>query len=267
MLIFPQLSTGALVQYPIRKTRLERTILNISEDGRSTAFSDSFAKVIHWDLSYRGLTDAEVLSLVSFYEACEGPLQSFLFFDVSENLLSYSEDYTQPVWVLNSLVAMESGIDDPFGTARASRLTNTSGGNLTITQTAGVPGIINTAFSAYLRAKGPLNGVGLARTDGSTNTFVPLQPSTSWTRFSLNTAFASSISMTSDFSIAIPPGASLDLFGLQVDAQPFPGKYVTSVAETGVFPSARFDSNKVNVIATDVGQSSIKLSICSKASA
>ena len=269
MLIFPQLSTGASAQYPIVKRRSERTILNLSEDGRITTLGDPNAKQLHWDLTFEGLTDQEMLGIAAFFQLCEGPLQPFLFLDATQNLFAYSEDYTQPAWVYNPLLTLTTGIDDPFGTNRASRLTNTSQAVLTITQTVGVPGSVECALSAYLRS-GPgmtvADSVPMTRTDGSTIAIQTVQPDGLWQRFSLSTLFASSISTSCDFSIGVPSGASLDLFGLQVDAQPLPGKYVQSTSETGVFPEARFESNSVSVISTGPGQSSLKVSVMSKAS-
>ncbi len=264
MLIFPQLSTFASVQYPIQKQRSERTIVNLSEDGRLITLADTFASEVRWTLKFNGLTDQEALNLTSFFDLCEGSLQPFLFLDPTENLLSYSEDLTQPSWQLSSLLTLTHQIDDPFGTDRATRVLNNSLAALTITQTVAIPGSIYCAFSVYLRSQ--YAGFQLIRDDGSNSVPLPVSPTPSWQRFSLNTAYASSISTSCDFSISIPPGVSLDVFGLQLDAQPFPGTYVTSLQENGVYPGARFDTNQLTVVGTGPGQSNLQMSILSKAS-
>lgn len=265
MLIFPQLSTGALAQYPIQKERIERSIINVSEDGNVTALYDQYACQIRWALSYEDLSDSESTSLTLFFQQCEGRLQSFLFLDPTENLFAYSEDLSESCWVYNSLLTVTPGIVDPFGTTRASRLTNTSQGTLTLIQTVPLPGTVWCAFSVYMQAVTPGVTIQLTRTDRSTVDAASYQPEATWVRFSLGNFFASSISTSCDFSITIPSGASVNIFGFQLDAQPSPATYVLSTNETGVYPNCRFDIDALGVSATAPGRSSVQMSILSKA--
>jgi hypothetical protein len=262
MLLFPQLSTGATAQYPIRRRRSERTILNLSDDGSVIALWDQSASQVKWDLQYTGLTDAEVANLVSFYELCEGPLQSFLFLDPASNLFSYSEDFTQPAWQANSLLALTAGFNDPYNTNRATQVWNTSLGELSLTQTVEIPGSVSSAFSVYARANQPSNAT-LTKTDGSTLQSTVLQVSSAWTRFSLNSAFASSISTSCNFSILLQPGQSIDLFGFQLEPQPLPGTYIMNSSQTGLYPNTRFNGNGITVVSTGPGESSLAISLIS----
>ena len=159
-----------------------------------------------------------------------------------------------------------TGIGDPLGTTRASRFTNTSSGTLTITQTVPVPGFVTCAFSAFLRASSGGSGFAMVRTDGSTTTTDPVSPGGVWSRFSLGSTYASSISTSCDFSLVVPSGTTVDVFGMQVEAQPSAGLYVVSTSETAVYPNSRFDSNELKVTGTGPNQSSIQFSIFSKAS-
>jgi hypothetical protein len=265
VLVFPQLSTGASVQYPVRRRRLERTIVNASMDGRVIALADEYCKQIQWDFRLDGLTDQEAQNYVSFYELCEGCLQSFLFPDPIANLLLYSEDLTQTAWQLSSLLAASAGIDDPYGTARATRLTNSTGAALTVTQTVALPGSVTAAFSVFLRAAQPA-GFQVTRTDGSTVSSHSPAVSGSWNRFVVSSLFASSTSSSSDFAVSIPAGASLDVFGFQVDAQPAAATYVISTSESGIYPAARFAMNSLAMTVTGPGESSVQMSILSKSS-
>ena len=268
MLTFPQLSTGALAQYPVSKRRSERTILNISADGRLTTLSDLNGRQIRWSLTFQNLTDMESANMVAFYESCEGCLQPFLFLDPTCNLFAYSEDFTQPVWTMNSFVTVAANVDDPFGTTRASQITNNSAAALNVTQTVGVPGTVQCTFSIYLRLRQGSSMVGflLTKTDGSTIQTVVPNVTSSWSRFSLSSAFASSISDSCEFSVTLPAGAVLDVFGAQLDAQPAAGKYISTTSETGVFPNARFDSQALTVVSTSPGQGTISVSIVSESS-
>lgn len=263
MLVFPQLSTGATAQYPIRRHRSERAVFNISEDGSVIALWDQAAGQVKWNLSFTGLTDQEIADLSSFHELCEGPLQPFLFLDPTSNLLAYSESFTQPVWQANSLLSFTPGITDPYGTTRATKLQNNSLGNLSLTQTCTVPGYTNCVLSVYARSDGPSSGVSITRSDGSTVESTPLEIGPSWLRFSLSSAFASSISNSCEFSITIPPGETMDLFGFQLEAQPIAGTYLMTSAQAGVFPNTRFDGNQIVVTATGLGESSLSISLLS----
>ena len=262
MLIFPQLSTGSTAQYPLRRRRSERAVLTISEDGSVIALWDESASQVKWDLQFVGLTDLEVDNVTSFFELCEGPLQPFLFLDPAANLLTFSEDFSQPVWQANTLLSLTTGIEDPYNTTRASRVTNNSLGGLSLTQTLAIPGSISCAFSVYARTSGA-SGATLTRSDASNSESSLLQPGPFWTRFSLNTAFSSSQSPASNFSLDLPAGQTIDLFGFQVEPQPMPGKYVMTSAYAGIYPGSRFDGNQVVVTATGPGQSSLAISLVS----
>jgi hypothetical protein len=262
MLVFPQLVTGATAQYPIRRRRSERAILNLSQDGSVIALWDESASQVKWDLRFAGLTDLEVSNFTSFYELCEGSLQSFLFLDPAANLFAYSEDFTQPAWQRNTLLSITAGIEDPYGTTRASQLTNNSLGALSITQTLQIPGFTACALSVYASSSASVP-LTLTRSDGSNVESILLQTTPAWTRFSLNTAFASSISTSCDFSLELPAGAAIDIFGFQVEPQPMPGTYVMTSAYTGIYPNTRFDANPITVTATAPGESSLSVSLLS----
>ena len=262
MRVFPQISTGAMAQYPIRRRRSERAILNLSEDGTVIALWDESASQVKWDLRFSGLTDQETANITSFYEMCEGPLQPFLFLDPAANLFTYSEDFTQPVWQESTLLSLAPGITDPYNTSRATGVTNNSLADLSLTQTSAIPGSVTCAFSVYARSDQPTTLV-LTRTDGSTVESLSIQLSAVWTRYSLNTSFASSISLSCDFSAALGPGQTVDLFGFQLEPQPLPGLYVMSAASAGIYPNSRFDAQQITAISTGPGESSLAVSILS----
>jgi len=264
MLVFPQLSSGASVQYPAKVARRERTVLNVTLDDRAIALYDLNAAQIRWDLAFQNLSDNEANTLLTFFQSCEGPLQPFLFCDPTSNLMSFSEDYSQSVWQGSALLSLNPGQPDPFGTNRATLVTNTSSAPLTLTQTVAVPGTLTCAFSVYLQGL-QMSGVQLIRTDGTTSAAQSVSPSPGWVRAYLQSTFAASQSASCDFSLVMPPGASLTVFGFQLDAQPMPGTYVGSTLQSGVYPACRFDSDSVTVTATAPGQNNVHLAILSKA--
>ena len=71
MLYYPQLSTGTLAQYPLRKTVLKRTIVNDCLDSRTVKLADVPAGLVQWQLNYSGLTEVEWNALKALFLAAD----------------------------------------------------------------------------------------------------------------------------------------------------------------------------------------------------
>ena len=263
MLVFPQLLTGSVTQYPIRKVRLERTVINRLEGGDYFGLPDPNAGLIRWELRFEALADAEVQQLTDFYQACEGALQTFTFLDPFSNLFVFSEDQTQPAWQRNQLLQLGSGLLDALGGSNGHRLTNTAEATLAITQTVPLPGSITCAFSVYMRAASPVT-CSLARIDGSTVRTIQVQLTPTWNRYFLTSVFPSSISTHCDFSLSIPSGQTIEVFGFQLDAQPYPGQYVSTLSQSGVYPQSRFGQDELVIVSTGPDQSHAATSVVSR---
>src|SRR4051794_20474681 len=123
-LFYPQLTSGALAQYPLRKTRIARTIKNILPDGNMIVLPDSGARRTIWQLQYSNLSFADIQALQSHFKACKGPLSAFTFIDPTGNMLVSSTDLTTAVWQKSSLLQIQTGTTDPFGGTTAQTITN-----------------------------------------------------------------------------------------------------------------------------------------------
>lgn len=266
MLFFPQLATGALAQYPLFKQRIERTVQNIAEDGSVISLYDIYAPQVRWTLDYEYITDVEADTITSFFASCEGSLQPFLFVDPTANLLLFNEDLTQSCWVFNRLLQLSAGIADPMGGAAAIQVVNSSETSLPVTQSVSIPGQYTCAFSAYLRSSSVSCTVTLSRSDGNNTASQSASPSSVWTRFYLSSTFASSESTLCEFSLGVSGESTVDVFGLQVDAQPQPGTYLPTTSTNATYPSARFDMNQVRVVSTGASQNNLRVIILSRAS-
>jgi hypothetical protein len=55
------------------------------------------------------------------------------------------------------------------------------------------------------------------------------------------------------FGLAIAPGITVQVCGMQVEAQPAAGVYKSTAATSGVFTNSRLDQDSMNVTATDAG--------------
>ena len=114
MATYPQLETGALTQFPIRKRRRARTVTNAAADGSSIKLADPAGEVTEWRLDYAELTDAEAAALQQFFEAAEGMLNGFTFLDPTANLLAWSGKLDEEVWERDPLLSATSFAVPPY---------------------------------------------------------------------------------------------------------------------------------------------------------
>src|SRR5689334_1734283 len=122
MAVYPQLGSGALGQFPVRKRRRMRTVFNRASDGRTVRLQDLAGEVTEWQLGYTELNDAEAAALRAFFEECEGSLRGFTFLDPSDNLLAWSEKLDEAAWTREPYLTVTADVADPVGGTRASRL-------------------------------------------------------------------------------------------------------------------------------------------------
>src|ERR1700761_4806918 len=97
-LFFPQLSSGAMVQYPVRKTIVSRNIQNLLPDGSVIAFADPDGWMLNWQLSYNELGSSDIGLIQAHFANCAGPFKAFTFIDPTNNMLVSSEDLTNAAW-------------------------------------------------------------------------------------------------------------------------------------------------------------------------
>src|ERR1700693_2641509 len=140
MAIYPQLSSGAISQFPLQKTRRRRAVVNAAADGTTVKLADPAGETVEWQLQYAGLSDAELAALQQFFTESEGSLNGFTFLDPAGNLLSWSDHLDNEAWSTGPFLAITGGEADPRGGLNAWHLANASAGAQSISQTLGVPG-------------------------------------------------------------------------------------------------------------------------------
>jgi hypothetical protein len=247
MIAYPQLANGAVSQYPLRKTRRQRTVVNRAADGSSIRLADPTAEVGEWLLRYAELSDDELAALQQFFISAGGSLNGFTFLDPSANLLAWSEDLTNAVW--------QKG---PFLSATAGtgfwNLSNAGGGPQALSQTISGPGDYLYCFSVYARSAAQLQVTMILGTTRSTQSV-----SDNWSRLVLSgkgEAGAESV----NFGLEITAGSSLDIRGLQVEAQPGASVYKIS-NNGGVYEDARFGDDALTVVTTGPNRHSCTVKI------
>jgi hypothetical protein len=241
MLAFPQLSSGAAAQYPIKKHCAQRTILNALTDGHTVTLADAGAALSQWQLAYQNLADAELDILQQFFATCEGQLTAFTFLDPLANLLAWSEALDQAVWEASTLLQMTTGIADPTGGSAATRLTNPTGADLTLQQTLNAPGWFSYCFSLYVRGQSGTS-VSLFIQGGTASTNRSYVPSAAWNRIQLSGSLdTTAVSLSA--GVVIPAGQAVDVFGLQLEPQPAASIYKRSLSASGVYANAHFGAD------------------------
>lgn len=239
MRTYPQLSSGAVVQFPFRATSRRRTVVNELPDGRLVQFQDWTAAQTAWRIEYEDLSTAEWEAIRGLHEEMRGRLRTFVFFDPSSNLLAWSEEFERVVWVKDPFLGVTNGVSDPLGGTNARLLTNSSVTNQRIMQRVAIPSSYVTAFSVWLRSDSPQMATLFRATEHK-----EIRISADWRRVELSGPGGGASSET-DFGVEIPGGATVTAFGAQLDAQPVPSDYKRSEDRSGIFPKTRFASDRL----------------------
>ncbi len=247
MLYFPQLLSGAAAQYPFSKLRISRTILARLPGGATSKLSDPGGARVRWRLNFQGLTDAERAKLETFFESAEGRLKPFVFLDPTDNLLAWSEDPAAGVWVKGPLLEISMGVADPWDGSRAIRIHNAGNAEQSIDQTLAVPGWFRYCLSAYVRSDQP-GLVRLRRTSSASNHSLPFETGSAWRRAAQGFE-ENNTDESTGFGIGLAGGATADVYGLQVEAQPGVSSYRRTLARSGVYPHARFEDDFLSMTA------------------
>jgi hypothetical protein len=253
MSVFPQLTSGTLSQFPLRKQHQARTVINNLADGSSVKLADVTGGYAGWQLGYVGLSDAETASLQQFFESCEGSLNGFAFVDPAGNLLAWSEDLTNSAWQADPLVTVTGGVADPLGGKQGFNLANSGAAAQGVSQTLNAPAGYVYSLSVYAQASA---AGALILSIGAQSKSIAI--GSGWTRVSFTAsgdANASSIA----FAIRCAPG-TVDIFGPQVEAQGAPSAYKRG-STGGVYQNARFQDDSLSCISTAPNQNSVTMNI------
>lgn len=261
MLYYPQLSTGAVAQFPVRRGTSMRTVANQLPSGFTIRMEDTGAQKAAWQLRYSDLTDSERSSIESLFETAEGQLNTFTFLDPTDNLLMWSEDWTQTVWTADPLLQVSSGVQDPLGGSAAMQLTNTAQTTQQIVQNTGGSSSFLYCFSLYVRSSSPAT-IQLVVTATGQTLLTAVATGSAWARVTTSGSLSVSEDAVS-FGVQLPAGVQVDTFGAQVEAQPGAGLYKKTIDRGGVYPSTRFSSDLLTFTATAPNQNSCQIDLIS----
>lgn len=244
-LVYPQ-----LMQYPVVKRRKMRTVLNRSADGRTISLADAAGESTEWQLQYAGLSDSELETLEQFFAAAEGTLNGFTFLDPEANLLAYSGVLDNPAWAAGPKLTVT-------GERGFYTLQNTAAAAQSISQTLGAaPAEYVYCLSATVRATPPASGSGTA---GITMMIGSGQSArtvgTEWERI----VFAATAD-TAAFGLEFGAGVSVDVSGIQVEAQPGASVY-RATTTGGVYAGARLGTDQLQILTSGVNRHGCQVTV------
>lgn len=245
MIFYPQLQTGAPAQFPLEKTVTLRTATCEFVDGSVMRAADPGARAVRWKLTYKGLTDIEWARLESFFQDVRGRLSSFCFLDPFDNLLSWSADPTKPVWTVAPAIQMTMGAGDSLGGSTGVVITNNGATTQRISQRLDAPASYQFSWSAYFRDSPP-SGVKLLVESSNGGVWMDVPSRAGWNRVAMPCSIAGDAESIV-FGIDLSAGASVNVCGMQVDAQPNPSKMRTTLARSGVYSHSRFDQDELTL--------------------
>ena len=239
-LIFPQLSSGAMAQYPIRKRSTIRTVKNLLADGSMLVAADPGSGQLFWTLNYVDLSTVDMEALLAHFEACNGQLRAFTFLDPTDNLLTYSTDLTQPSWITPAVITIETGLPDPNGGTAAFRLTNTGATAQQISQTIAAPVSFQYCFSLYASLSTIGTCVLSTRSANAQQASVCPVPA-NWSRIATSSALQDTgVGLTVGLGLA--SGQSVSIFGPQLEPQFAPSRFRPTYSNSGLYPNAHWAS-------------------------
>jgi hypothetical protein len=251
-----------MTQYPLRVRESVRTLTNQTADGRRIRYSDSGASTLEWQMSHAALADEEWAAIEALFRECEGRRYSFLFLDPWSNLLAESESFGSSSWTLGPGLGLSGGAPDPEARPRATQVANSAGTLQSITQTILVPAWFQYSFSVYARAASATQLRLIVSTDGAFAERL-FDLSSDWQRYSLFSSMATT-NEAAEVAIQLPAGATVELFGAQLEAQPAPSSYQRTVLRTGWYPEARFAGDTLTQVSTSPSEHSTVVRIITR---
>lgn len=270
------LSTGALLRYAVsRSHRFATRSVTLADLSQQTAGLLA-ASLRGWELDLGMLRDSEREDWLEFFESAQGAKTAFTFVDPLANLLKWSEEFDNAVWVKSNLTAAaDLAAVDPFDLAsgRVQRLTVSATPASMYQEIAVTPSgagssrkhSIEFTLSLWIKlvASGPTSFDISIGDDASESSLLSVTPTATLTRVSLTYRFAAS-------NDASNVRARLDnfsgtgqvlIFGAQLEAVGTVSGYKKTGARSGVVPNCRFAEDEIEFAATKYDHNDMRVTI------
>ena len=244
---FPQLSSGAIVQYSFSKVRSARTVRNVMRDGSLISYPDFGAAQLSWDMTYTGLSQSDIAMLKACFDACTGPLQPLTFIDPTSNAFAWSADLSNSVWEKSALLKVSGSTNDPSGAFDGFTVVNNGQAAEELTQTIAIPSNYQYCFSVYVTSAqaGSLN---LIRRGSGAEQMDTVSVDNTWTRVQ-SSGRLNDGGNTLIIGMNLTPGQSVTIYGPQLEAQAQSSPYRATTAVSGVYPKCYWATEEIAITA------------------
>jgi len=233
--------------FPIKRETRFITQLNRLEDGAEYRLYEQTERLCRWDFDVRNATSEQAAQIEDFFLRVGGRYGAFAFLDPLENLLRWSEDFTQAAWEKSnpSAARLDGQLPDPLGSLGAQRWSNTAAQANSFTQWLEVPAAgLELTASIWAKAAPPCQFALAVLADGAEVFESNIELASGWRRYSLRVAFSGlDPALRVGFRFELPPNTTIDLFGAQLMALPAPGDYTQTTGLSGFHPHCRFASD------------------------
>jgi hypothetical protein len=234
--------------FPIERDERYLTRANRMEDATEYRSPERQTPLFRWQLNLAGMDAAQVQALEAKFNALSGPYGTFVFLDPLENLLLWSEDFSQAAWIQSPPFAFSitGGYPDPLGGNAARLLVNAGGSVGALAQIiAAPPAALPFTGSIWLRSAGGGTAATLSATDAAGESVAAgVAVTTEWKRFTTGGTFsAGNASGQVGLRVELPAGAAIYAFGAQLMALPGPAAYARTAAISGFHPRCRLASD------------------------
>lgn len=257
MRVFPELASGAAAQFPWRRMIRYRSVRNRLPGGDEIDFGDVPYERRSWELPLGDLEDVEWQVVRDFFAETGGRRLPFTFVEPGSNLLAWSDSLGEDVWVKSVALQVSGGVLDPKGGIAATSLSD--GSSWTVSQTVLAPA--SRAFVASAWLKSSSTEVVLKMSDGAGQSKqVAVAADDIWRMYELPWRLTSSADQVV-VDVAGPGGASVTVYGLQVEPQIGRSSYKRTTEQSGIFTNAYFDQDSLIESLTAPNQNSGTLRI------
>lgn len=261
MLYFPQLLTGNVAQFPIQKRLRLRTVSNETLDGTLTTFSDAPFGELSWTLRYSGLTMSERESLETLFRDAEGQLLPFVFIDPTGNMFQWSEKLDNAVWDKSPSLQLSPNSPDPLGGERGTRFVNAAQIEQSLSQEASAPAGLQYCLSLSARSENPTTiTLRLESETGNLESNALVRPY--WTELSCSGVIGGSAASIHG-SISFEAGAIVDVFGIQLHAQPSSSTYRPTTSLSAVAERTYLATDELQMTADGIDNHSCEIRLVS----
>lgn len=278
MPFFPQIGPAAIItQYSYEFGDAFDTLVSDSPGGARFTFPQRGAglasfpttPLAKFSVNYANITDAEIATLLTFFNSMKGRYGSFSFLNPGGNLVQYSELFSDASWDRSTgPITVGAAVQDPFGGTLARSLSGGGGNNRLVTPVGPASGgmsgfVFNVSAWVNARDVGTSLSIGLLDSGGTARVTTYTLPFERWVRISHTAtlwdggAFRFVLGGNSTWASS----RIIYVFGPQCTPTKGENGYVGTPAGYGYYPTCRFDTDEFAVIRNGPNSNGLSLPI------